>query len=113
MDSLRCSCCGSRHGDRLYAGERFQAPWAQLAADAARLEAAPGGVGEYHLGDVDPDVAGVDARGHAPRAFLVAAHYGRCQPVRRVVGELDGFSLALELRRAQDRAEDFLAPQRM
>ena len=90
----------------------MEAPGAQLAADAAALEAAPGGLDEHDLRAVDPDVADLERGGDALRALVIAGDDGRDQAVVAVVGELDRLVLAREGPDRQHRPEDLLAPER-
>ena len=95
----------------LDAEERAEPPGPELAADAAGLEAAPGGVGIDHLQRVDPDVAGVDPRRHPLGAHRIAADDGGDQAVVAVVRHLDRLGLGPKAADRQHRPEDLLAPE--
>src|SRR3954463_1853253 len=87
----------------------LDAPFAELAADAALLVAAPRrlDVGRLHV--VDPDDAGAQVLDDAHGAEDVARPDRRGQTVEGVVGDPQRVRLGVERDHAGDRPEDFLA----
>src|SRR2546425_12854418 len=78
-----------------------------LAADAALLEAAEGGVEEVDA-VVDPHHAGADALGERERLGGVARQHHAAEPVGGVVRDADGLVLVREGDHGHDGPEDLL-----
>src|ERR1700722_5636326 len=81
---------------------------AELPAQARLLEPAERGPVPDRRVRVDRQVAGLHRPGHPDRAAHVTGPDGAGQPVRRVVGELDGAGLVLERGHRHHRPEDLV-----
>mmetsp|Transcript_5579 Transcript_5579/g.14486 ORF Transcript_5579/g.14486 Transcript_5579/m.14486 type:complete len:277 (+) Transcript_5579:42-872(+) len=97
-------------GDGLQGQVFLEAGLAEVAAVAAALDAAPGGLHEAGLGAVDPH----DAAAHGGRkplaARLVLGDNGSRQPVHAVVGKADGLVLRLKRGAREHRPKHLLPP---
>src|SRR5947208_7167856 len=87
----------------------FEAPRAEFTAKAGLFVAAPGRFDVSRLHMIDPDDAGAQ-RLHDAKSFVnVAGPNSSSKAVGRVVGDADGFGLAVEGDDGSDRAKDFFA----
>src|SRR5271165_1454234 len=87
----------------------FEAPGAELAAEAGLLESSPG---RFHVGGlhvVDPDDSGANLLHGTEGLEDVAGPDGGGEAVRRVVSDLHGVGFVIEGNNAGDGAEDFFA----
>src|SRR5271165_2394411 len=79
-----------------------------FASDARLLVPAERGVSGIGVEAVRPHAARLNRAAHAIGAIAVARPYAGAKPVKRVVGDREGFRLVLQCRHRDDRSEYFL-----